>query len=715
MKKHRWQMNIKTRILVFIVLFEIIAYSTLQLVNHYLYVQELDALRQSQIQSVLQASVVKIENARQRMEQKATALAIAGERLFALRQNQHLSTEQATAHVKDLLKDNFASFEQALGGGIWYEPYAFDPEIRYYGPYVFRQLGDMVFSWDLSSQEYDYHQQDWYRLAVNSGWGTRQKSFRPLLWTAPYVDDAGSLSPMMTVDSVMFDSGRKPIGMATVDWSLDELTRFLDAVKVTTNAFPFFVHRDSGLVLSYPMDPSRVMTQAYQLPVINKLLEDTQTGVIKKKSDVQVSEIPYELYYFFTEDGFLFGSLVPVADLRSDIKSISDLILLYGAQIALAFILLMIVVLNLLFRPFDAVLKTIRESVSYEDEDSKVVLKPIEYHSRNEFSPIVKAMNDVYLQVREYVQQVEETNQKLRASKQQISQLNAELERKVEVRTAELEQKTRLLSDSLERLKRTQQQLIQNEKHAALGRLVAGVAHQINTPLGICVTAASLLSNELHNTYSKALDGQIGKKAFGEACDKMVECADMLQLNLDRASNLISSFKQVAVDQSSENKRRFNVAEYINKILLSMRSKFENTPHKIELTCDPKLSLYSHPGALTQILTNLIDNALTHAFDADNAGKIEIKVEQSEDQLRILVADNGKGMPEDIRELVFDPFFTTKHEQLSSGLGLHLVYNIVVQQLSGSIECQSQLGVGTKFIIIIPLQEEVAQPQSTTN
>ncbi|GAA0341577.1 hypothetical protein GCM10009092_02630 [Bowmanella denitrificans] len=699
-------MNIKTRILVFIVLFEIIAYSTLQLVNHYLYVREMDTLRNSQIQSVLQSSVVKVDNVLRRMEQKATELAIAGEQLYRLKQQQLLSTQAATAYAKKLLTDSFTSFEQALGGGIWYEPFVFDQNERYYGPYVFRKLGAVAFSWELSTAEYDYHQQDWYRLAVNSHWGARQQRFRPMLWTSPYVDDAGSLSPMMTVDCVMFDDQRRPIGMSTVDWSLDELTHFLDAVKVTPNAFPFFVHRDSGLLLSYPRDPAKVMTQAHLLPELNAVLQDRQTSLIKQISDLQLGNTSYELYYFYTEDGFLFGSLVPGTDLRRDINSISRMILLYGTLAGLAFILLMFLVLHWLFRPFDAVLKTIRESVTYCGNENKVRLKQIEYRSHNEFSPIVKAMNDIYLQVQEHVQQVEETNLRLIASKQKIVQLNAELEQKVETRTAEVQQKNLKLTESLERLKRTQQQLIENEKHAALGRLVAGVAHHINTPLGVCVTAASFLSVEVRATFEKAMNGQIGKRAFEQAMDKIVESTELLQLNLDRASNLISSFKLVAVDQSNENQRLFNVGDYINKILLSMRSKFEQTAHQITLNCPPDLNLYSHPGALTQILANLIDNALTHAFSVEKPGKIEINISEQSDHIQMLVADNGKGMSEEIRERVFDPFFTTKLEQLSNGLGLHVVYNIVVQQLNGRIECQSQVGVGTKFIIIIPKTPE---------
>lgn len=277
-----------------------------------------------------------------------------------------------------------------------------------------------------------------------------------------------------------------------------------------------------------------------------------------------------------------------------------------------------------------------------------------------------------------------------------LQRFNQNLEQLVEVRTQEL-------SQTLENLTTTQTKLVESEKMAALGSLVAGVAHEINTPIGIGVTAASLLAEKATNFFETYQSGNMKRSDLEKFLNTATQSSTMILANLNRAAELIQSFKQVAVDQSSESKRSFKVKEYLEEILISLRAKLKTTNHKVEISCDENLTLDSYPGALSQIVTNLVMNSLIHAYDGEDAGRIEISVTVEGKVIIFEYADDGQGISEENLSKIFEPFFTTKRGQGGSGLGLHIVYNLVTQKLNGAIECQSQLGLGTKFIIKLPI------------
>ncbi|MBS0571296.1 MAG: GAF domain-containing protein [Proteobacteria bacterium] len=252
-------------------------------------------------------------------------------------------------------------------------------------------------------------------------------------------------------------------------------------------------------------------------------------------------------------------------------------------------------------------------------------------------------------------------------------------------------------------LERAQKQLFQQESMASLGRLVAGVAHEINTPLGIGVTAASHLDTVVAAIDSSLRDAQIVdlRKELEDARD----CIELVLNNLGRAAHLVKSFKQVAVDQSTETRRRVAVRDYLDDVVTSLGPRLRATAHRIEVECAPDLEIDTYPGALYQIVANMVLNSLTHAFEGVAAGWIRIVARRTGDNLELRCADNGRGMTEDVRARVFDPFFTTRQGSGGTGLGLHLVYNLVHQLLRGVIECESSPGQGTTFVIRIPLVE----------
>ncbi len=290
------------------------------------------------------------------------------------------------------------------------------------------------------------------------------------------------------------------------------------------------------------------------------------------------------------------------------------------------------------------------------------------------------------------------------------SQFQLLIEALAAARTAERDQNAQFretniaLEQSLTMIKRTQEKLINSEKMAALGNLVAGVAHEINTPVGIGVTAASLLDQQARDTMVRYAAKTLRGSDLTRFLETAMESSGIILSNLRRAADLIRSFKQVAVDQSSEEMRRFRLRSCIDDVLLSLNPTLRKSPHRVIVHCAETVELDSLPGAIAQILTNLVMNALLHGLHDDTPGEITIDAREHGDRVILRFADNGCGIAPDHLPMVFDPFFTTRRGQGGSGLGLFVVYNLITHTLGGAIEVSSTPGQGTVFDLHIPLR-----------
>ncbi|MDD5215872.1 MAG: HAMP domain-containing sensor histidine kinase, partial [Methylococcales bacterium] len=256
---------------------------------------------------------------------------------------------------------------------------------------------------------------------------------------------------------------------------------------------------------------------------------------------------------------------------------------------------------------------------------------------------------------------------------------------------------------SLTLLQETQESLVQAEKMAALGGLVAGVAHEINTPIGITLTSASFLNEETSKVISLYQQGELGGDELEAYFDNAKQSTELMTMNCHRAADLIQSFKQVAVDQTSDNQREFNLKSYLEEVLVSLRPALKNRDIRVELNCPDDLMILGFPGAISQIVTNFIMNSLTHGYDKNQQGIIKLHISDlPENKIEFRYSDDGKGIPSEIQSKIFDPFFTTQRGNGGSGLGLNLVYNIVHQTLKGSVQVHSVEGEGTTFTIHFP-------------
>ncbi|WP_100643067.1 GAF domain-containing sensor histidine kinase [Alteromonas facilis] len=289
-----------------------------------------------------------------------------------------------------------------------------------------------------------------------------------------------------------------------------------------------------------------------------------------------------------------------------------------------------------------------------------------------------------------------------------LKRSHAELEKRVEERTKELSEANTLLSKALDQRNEVRMQLLEMENMAALGTMMSSLTHEINTPIGVAITASTYL-RAMQQKSKVLFDNNELKRSdllsFYNECD---EAAHIIERNLSRTSELITTFKQLSIDQHSQEPRKVNLTDYIDEILLSLKPRLKRFGHLFCIDVDPDMNIKTNPGALSQILINMIMNSANHAFEPEERGRILIKARiegiQSDNPHLILdYKDNGKGMSEHTVENIYKPFFTNARNNGGTGLGMHICYNLVVDVLRGTLDCQSELGKGTLFRLRVPL------------
>lgn len=265
-----------------------------------------------------------------------------------------------------------------------------------------------------------------------------------------------------------------------------------------------------------------------------------------------------------------------------------------------------------------------------------------------------------------------------------------------------------LLKKAIEQRAEVQSQLLELESMAALGTMMSSLTHEINTPIGVSLTAASFLSDMQNSYFEKLQDEQLKRSEFIGYLKESAEASQIIERNMLRANELIKTFKRLAIDQHSQDIRTFALCDYIYEVLLSLKPRLKHTPHKFCIDIPTDLTIDSNPGALSQLLINLIMNSAHHAFAPSIVGRITIKANVEYDSMRnkklvLIYRDNGIGMNAQTIENMYKPFFTLARETEGSGLGMHICNNIVMKVLRGTIDCRSELGKGAEFTIAFPV------------
>ena len=296
---------------------------------------------------------------------------------------------------------------------------------------------------------------------------------------------------------------------------------------------------------------------------------------------------------------------------------------------------------------------------------------------RDELGDVIRGFNQIQRRLKSTILRIREAEDAARRSAQQTAQAMADL-------------------------RRTQESLLQSERLASLGSLVAGVAHEINTPVGIALTSASVLKDATDALQAAVAADGLKKSVVLRYLETAAESTRLIMNNAYRAAHLIHSFKQIAVDQTSEARRPFALMEYIDEIVTSLRPKLKTTQIDVKLNGPDDIVLDSYPGAFAQVITNLVLNCAEHAFSPGTPGQIQINARLDRDMVELQLIDNGKGIAPELLDRIFDPFFTTRRGQGGTGLGLNIVYNLVAKQFCGTITARSTIGQGTQFMLRIP-------------
>lgn len=500
------------------------------------------------------------------------------------------------------------------------------------------------------------------------------------------------------------------------------------------------------------------------IPAIAGVLirDDSGNVVVQLGETLSVDELPEQVAdgYTLQEQNGIFGyfntlifefsghstrvgdvTLFSTRDIAIDRIKLSLAFIIGNAIIKSTFLLILFSLAfnRMLNRPLNDLTRQIRSFRLDNLEASRVRLH--DQHN-NELVLIEHAYNQLIDNIEEYQDDLERTQHKLKLANRQLDEQNAILEQEVARKTSRLSQvmldleqrknelemrqeklereisqrrtmektlrdSNQRLEASLQHLKETQQQLVESEKMASLGGLVAGITHDVNTPIGISVTATSFMQEKLEELAQALESKQLTQPQLKKFITEGQESLSLLDNNLQRASELISSFKQVAVDQASDAIRDINLKRYIEDLIQSLQPQLKKTQHQVHVECPTDLYIRCPAGAISQIFTNLIMNSLLHGFDGIEQGNMWIRIttenDGEQDLLRIRYSDDGVGIDEQKLNHLFDPFFTTKRDQGGSGLGTHIVRNLVTQTLKGDIDAYSEPGNGLTYEFTFPV------------
>lgn len=317
----------------------------------------------------------------------------------------------------------------------------------------------------------------------------------------------------------------------------------------------------------------------------------------------------------------------------------------------------------------------------------------------------LKALNhDLEDKVKERTIDLDATNQHLR-----VSMLS------LEEKQAELEEMNAILEEQVDVIERTQTKLIESEKMASLGRMVASMAHELNTPIGICVTLHSNMKVETLKVKTALENNGLAKSALCEYLEDQLSTQKMLENNIDSVVGLVERFKMLSNDRVHINERKINLHRYLNMQMEAMSPELKRSSHRYTIECPEELNIVVDPAALTQVIRNLTINSIVHGFEGKKKGNIDIQVRNNRERVFIEYADNGKGVDKDTRDKMFEPFFTTKRNSGGTGLGLSIVHSVVTKTMDGEIRVETPPHNGLKYEIELPLRNQETPTFSVNN
>lgn len=424
---------------------------------------------------------------------------------------------------------------------------------------------------------------------------------------------------------------------------------------------------------------------------------------VDPESNDNIEQYEFNLIHVRDNVAITIGTLSVMADVDAIYQTVYDRALMIVLTQFIKTTIVSIFVLFIVHRLVTRHMQTLANWAQKAKLDVPVALQR-RAKPKDELDQVVESMNGMRELVMESFRQRDQ-------ALAQLEESNQSLEKKVDERTAELLDVIDQLNESFKHLSATRKQLVETEKMAQMGSLVAGVAHELNTPLGICVTVCSLLENSIKDMNYKKSSVGVTKQDFDDFVYQMTESTTLMVENVERASRIVQSFKRLAVKKSSQAKITINLRDALESCLVDESVAVAKDKFNFELNCPPSLEINTYEGTLETIVVALVLNSIEHGMTESEPLKIQVNVFEHNETIKLDYADNGLGMDEETRDHVFEPFYTSARHKGNVGLGMHLTYNLITQILNGRIRCVAppQGENGARFKLEFPLVADEEQ------
>lgn len=459
---------------------------------------------------------------------------------------------------------------------------------------------------------------------------------------------------------------------------------FIMALQLENGTIQIFEHRTLEVV-----NQDDTFERSFYTNLYNEVQQKETKDHVAEKT-VSVGSKNYALYYQYFEPWDWMVLIYMDEDLiyQPINKSISQMLFIVFVLVILIGVFLYVLT-SRLTAPIDILMEGVN-AISDGDYTKKVYTG-----TKDEFNDFAEVFNNMTTKLQESFDSMNNLTDELRL-------INTRLESRVEERTRDLKETNDELELSIIQMRALQDDLVESKKIAALGSLVAGISHELNTPIGVGITTASYITAQIDSLLAMFHQGKLKKSDFETELEDIKHSSALILDNLENASSMVNSFKLLAVDQSREHKKEFELVHSIQGLIQNMNVLLRKGQHKISIDYEKSVEMYSYPGVISQVLTHFIMNSVEHGFQDINSGEIMIYIKQEMGRVTIVYEDNGRGMDEGKVHRIFEPFYTSKLGKGSSGLGLNIVYNLVTGILKGKISAMSRADGGLRFTVIIP-------------
>lgn len=653
--------SIRFKILLTLTILSVSGYAFVLLLNDINNAKDFVATTQQKISADCLRYITSINSYTDLMFANGNSTARTGEILF----NEYTDSGDLKKKLNDYLISQVRRNPTLYGSGIWYEPDLF-PENEFIGPYAYWNNNEVLLTYEFS--EHDFTKDQWYQTGLPEYWDRKRKRNKEQYVTPPY--DYGDGHVYITIDTLMYSGNSTIIGLTSTDWTLDFLPALLKGFSITENSTVYLLDPGTGKYLLHK-NPDLIFTDYKNMPWSSNINSEIPGDKIQIVENVQIDGIKSTLFFGRTGLNYILVFSVPDREAYSNLVRLRQINTQNVIMILLVSLLILYYLIQrMIFNPL-LLLK-----------DATINFGTNNFQTR---APVLNPFDEVgklSINFNQMARQLEKSFHDLNKSRENLIMLNEELETKVAERTD-------YLQEVIKTLETTQEQLILYERVASTSNMISGMAHQINTPLGIAITAS---------TY---LETQLILNAEGELKPDIKKAVELVISNLKKTAQLIQAFKKLSVKQYIEQKREFYLKDFIETTLSTMHETLTEEKVEVLLNCRETIKLKSYAGIFSQIFLNLISNSLSHGnHEMSEILTISISVKYEYSQLIISFSDNGKGIEKTNLSRIFEPFFSTGK---GTGLGLNVIYNLITQKLDGQIICSSTSGKGTTFTIFLPI------------